>query len=68
VFAQSLLATSAFDEAAEVTQRMVNRWPEDAISAFLMGKARRGQGRETEAIEWFRKAHAINPTLPKDGI
>jgi polyferredoxin/tetratricopeptide (TPR) repeat protein len=67
VFAQSLIATGSFDEAATVTERMVAKWPDDAISAYLMGQARRGQGREQEALQWFDKAHARNSTLPKDG-
>lgn len=67
IAANALIDAGAEGEAEPIVRALVERWPEDGISAFLMGRLLRAQGRESEAIPWFERARERNPALPRDG-
>lgn len=59
--ARFLLDASRVDQATEVAQRSLIKWPRDAVLLNLKGVLLKRQGRLTEAVQAFKQAHNADP-------
>ena len=62
--AQAYLRIGELEKAESQIRENLKHPEAEAGSLYMLGELRRDQGRNEEAVEFFRRAHALNPRFP----